>query len=212
PGGQAGRPAPPAPWWTLAWFNGLVNVETATEKEHFDAAIADFERIVDPKNQPADRRFDFTLDYVVLDKLGNTLFKRSQLEGDDPAAERQFLERAVAAFERTLAIDPEDLDAHFGLSQCYARLGRDAPRAEASGPAAADLNAAATLAAILADPEATLAARAHAAAGLTAVVGVWEREPATAERPKLPRIYAVFARLRSAFHAEADAQARTALA
>src|SRR4029077_3358677 len=125
--------------------------------EHFDAAIADFERIVDPKNQQQDRRFDFTLDYVVLDRLGNTLFKRSQLEGDDPAAERQYLERAVAAFERTLAIDPEDVDAHFGLSQCYARLGRDGPRVDASAPAVDDPNRAVELASALADAASPLA-------------------------------------------------------
>ena len=26
-----------------------------------------------------------------------------------------------------MAVDPEDLDSHYGLSQCYTRLGQDAP-------------------------------------------------------------------------------------
>jgi tetratricopeptide (TPR) repeat protein len=209
---QARKAASLAPWWTLAWFNGVVNTENATEKEHFDAAIADFERIVDPRNQPHDRKFDFTRDYVVLDKLGNTLFKRSQLEADDPATERQFLERAVTAFERALAIDPEDLDAHFGLSQCYARLGREALRTKSAVGATDDPTWVAELAGIITDPKAPLAERSQAMTGLNTVLGIWEREPTTPERPKLPRIQALMVRLRPAFHAEADPQARAALA
>ena len=103
---------PPAPWWSLAWFNGIVTAQNATEKEDFDAAIAHFEQLLDPANQPVSRKFDFRLDYVLLNKLGDTLFKRSQLEGDDPAAQERLLLRAVGQFEKTLAIDSEDLGAH----------------------------------------------------------------------------------------------------
>lgn len=111
---------PPAPWWTLAWFTGLVNAQNG----HLDAAIASFEQILDPKNQPVQRRFDFSLDYVVRTELGNTLFRRSQQEDDRQERDR-FLRRAIAAYEATLRIDPEDLDAHYGLAQCYSRLGED---------------------------------------------------------------------------------------
>src|SRR5262249_34154418 len=33
---------PPAPWWTVAWFTGLVNAQNG----HLDAAIENFEKIV----------------------------------------------------------------------------------------------------------------------------------------------------------------------
>jgi hypothetical protein len=39
----------------------------------------------------------------------------------------------VDAYERVLAIDPEDLDAHYGLNQCYERLGHGAAVAGKTG-------------------------------------------------------------------------------
>src|SRR5207253_2282024 len=47
-----------APWWTVAWFNGLVNAQNG----FLDAAIKDFEQILDPSHQPRERKFDFTRD------------------------------------------------------------------------------------------------------------------------------------------------------
>ena len=38
---QARLAEPAAPWWTVAWFNGLVNAQN----NHLDEAIADFEKI-----------------------------------------------------------------------------------------------------------------------------------------------------------------------
>ena len=47
------------------------------------------------------------------------------------------LKRAAEQYERTLKLDAEDLDAHYGLAQCYARLGEALPPGKAldeSGP------------------------------------------------------------------------------
>ena len=112
-------------WWTLAWFNGLVNAENATDKKDFDAAIAEFTRIVDPSYQDPSRKLDFTQDYVVLDKLANILFKRALLEGDEnPQEYRRYLKEAVTRYQQVLALVAEDLEAHYGLSQVYFRLGQ----------------------------------------------------------------------------------------
>src|SRR5262245_1092747 len=43
---------PPAPWWVLAWFKGLVYAQNAASREDLDTAISLFEKIVDPNNQP----------------------------------------------------------------------------------------------------------------------------------------------------------------
>src|SRR5262249_52098819 len=99
-----------APWWTVAWFTGLVNVEN----NHLDEAIADFEKILDPNNTDPQRKFDFQRDYVVINELGNVLFSRAKEELDDPPQRNKFLRRAVDQFEKTLAIEAEDLDAHYG--------------------------------------------------------------------------------------------------
>ena len=48
---------------------------------------------------------------MVLNQLGRVLF-----------LQRQFND-AIAAFEQVLAIDPEDLQAHYNLMLCYQGLG-----------------------------------------------------------------------------------------
>src|SRR5262249_10226819 len=113
---------PPAPWWTVAWFTGLVNAENG----NLDEAIANFESILKPEVQRRDRKFDFTRDFVVLDELGKTLFKRA-LQEESVAERDRFLRQVVSLYERTLQIDSEDLDAHYGLAQCFALLGESMP-------------------------------------------------------------------------------------
>jgi tetratricopeptide (TPR) repeat protein len=118
---KVGAAGLPAPWWTVAWFTGLVNAQN----NHLAEAIENFEKILDPQNQDQERRLDFTRDYVVINELGNVLFKRAQEEFDHPLERDRFLARAVEQFERTLELEPEDLDAHYGLSQCYRQLGEE---------------------------------------------------------------------------------------
>jgi tetratricopeptide (TPR) repeat protein len=203
----AGKCDPPAPWWSLAWFTAQVNSETATGKEHLDAVIADLGRILDPANQPRDRGFDFTRDYVVRDRLANRLFKRSQFEEDGSTAQREFLLKAVSEAERVLTSDPEDVEAHDLLRQCYSRLGRGAP---APTDGATDLSA---LAQTLIDAKLPRGDRLAAAAGLVGGVTALGREPVKPDRPKLPTIRELLARLQPAFHAsESDAELASAIA
>ena len=56
----------------------------------------------------------FPRDRVVHNELGRVLF-----------LEKRYAD-AVAEFDRTLAIDPEDLQAHYNLMLCYNGLGYDA--------------------------------------------------------------------------------------
>lgn len=119
---------PPAPWWTVSWFSGLVNMQNS----RFDEAILEFERILRPaKDQPATirqelqkRNFDFSQDYVVINELGKALFFRSQQE-TEKAAREVFIQRAVAQFEKTLAIDPEDVVAHDFLGKCFENIAEN---------------------------------------------------------------------------------------
>jgi tetratricopeptide (TPR) repeat protein len=201
----------PDAWWTLSWLNGEVNLQTATDKDHFDAAIADFERVVNPKEQPRSRDLDFSKDFVVLDRLGLALFKRSQLEADNPAEQERFLLRAVDTFERVLALDSEDLDAHYRLKQCYELLGSQAPEDKASGPpddADGLLTLAETVAAAKEPPDQLRQAVVNLSEGLA----VYSRKPTDPLRPKLPTIRTLIARLRPAFHEAKDPALRGALA
>jgi tetratricopeptide (TPR) repeat protein len=201
---------PPAPWWTVAWFTGLVNAQNG----YLDEAISNFEKILDPHNQPVDRKFDFSRDYVVSNELGATLFKRAQQE-DDPEERARFLRRAVERYERTLQIDPEDLDAHYGLAQCYARLGEmhantlPAPLTE---PGAQARQAIEALSSTFAKGTALKVQRLAAAAALCRAIPSFGQQPTTPDRPKLPVLLAAIHECRPVYAQDGDAQLRGAAA
>ncbi len=129
---EARKCDPPAPWWTVAYFTAQVNLQNANLEE----AIASFETILDPKNRDPKRKFDFTQDWVVINELGMAHFElgKSYFWGagaaNDADAEKH-LRKAVARFEDTLKLDPDNIEAHEFLSKCYVRLGG------AGGPPAA---------------------------------------------------------------------------
>jgi tetratricopeptide (TPR) repeat protein len=202
-----------APWWLLAWFNGLVNVENARNREDFDAAITDFEKILDPANQERERKFDFTNDYVVINRLANTLFKRSQFEGIDAERRDPFLLRGIEQWERTLQLDREDLDAHYGLGQSYTILGRAMPviqlPQEEPDTREATLLA---LSATLRDGNQAREKRLEAAARLGRAVTALGKETLKDTNPKRPRIEGLIGQLRPFFHGEQDGELRAAAA
>src|SRR5205814_5481461 len=95
------------------------------------------EEVLATQNQPLERKFDFTKDYVVITELGITRYRRSQLAADE--AERDdLLRQAVERFHDTLAIDPENLLAHNRLRECLERLGESAFTEEAQAVAVDD--------------------------------------------------------------------------
>jgi tetratricopeptide (TPR) repeat protein len=112
----------PAPAWTIAWFSALIDRENG----HLDEAIESLRYLVDTRFQTArERGFDFSYDIRILNMLGRTLFERAREERGDShqAARRQLLEQSRDWFLKTLAIDPEDLTAHYNLAQVYTELG-----------------------------------------------------------------------------------------
>jgi tetratricopeptide (TPR) repeat protein len=111
---------PPAPRWTVAWFTGLVNKQNG----FLDEAIKQFRSILDDRYPELDQRgFDFSKDYEVINELGLTLFERAKQERGDPARRDDFLRQAAAQFQKTLALDPENLTAHHNLALIHAQLG-----------------------------------------------------------------------------------------
>src|SRR5262249_24377684 len=151
--------------------------------------------------------------------LGKTLFKRSQLERDDPKIEVQTLLQAIEVLEKVLAIEPEDLDAHQWLKQCYSNLGRDAPVAKESADAkdigAASLQAQANT---IADQHRTRDEHLQAALNLKLALEIFGQRPLLIQEqppvlaPKLPVIRNLQIQLRSVSHKEAVAEVRVALA
>lgn len=106
---------PPAPGWLVAWFTGLVNKQNG----FLDEAIANFRNIVQADDAEMRRRqFDFSMDYRLLNELGQALFERAKQErGDQGRPQREkLLREARGYFERALALDPENTTAHYNLA------------------------------------------------------------------------------------------------
>jgi tetratricopeptide (TPR) repeat protein len=119
---------PPAPWWTLLWLSGMVHQQQGLLEE----AEQDLRRVLDqPTEETIRRGFDFSMDYEVRNQLGTILFDRArQFRGEANRAEREhYLRDAAAQFEKTLAIDSENVTAHHNLHLLYKQLG-EAEKAE----------------------------------------------------------------------------------
>jgi tetratricopeptide (TPR) repeat protein len=123
---RAAKFEPPAPRWTVAWFNGLVNKQNG----FLDQAISEFKSILEDRYPEIDKRgFDFNKDYEVINELGQAYYERAKMERSNPAAQKEFLNAAVQTFEKTLALDSENLTAHYTLALIHAQLGNDAKTA-----------------------------------------------------------------------------------
>lgn len=118
---------PPPPRWTVAWLTGSVNKQNG----YLDQAIEQFRGILEDRYPELDQRqFDFSKDYEVINELGQTYFERSKLERNNKASQAQFLDKAVEQFTKTLALDPENVTAHYNLALIYAQLGNATKAAE----------------------------------------------------------------------------------
>ena len=124
--GRAVEADPPAPSWTVAWFNGVVNKQNG----FLDKAIENFRGIIEDRSQEQiERGFDFSQDYVVLNELGQTLFERAKMERANEAKRNEYLGRAIKRFEKTLKIDSENLTAHYNMALIHS-LMRNEDKAE----------------------------------------------------------------------------------
>jgi tetratricopeptide (TPR) repeat protein len=204
----AGQTEPPAPWWLQAWLSGLVLAENATTKEEWDRAAAQFAKIVDPANQPRDRNMNFTKDYVVLGRLGMALFRRAQLETIGTAEHTEIVTRAIEAYEQALAVDPEDLVAHYGLSQCYSSLGLNAPVGDGQVLGTLDELRELTSIAVAGSGSDRIAATVK----LADVVSALGRKKPDSTAPRLKPFQEARTKLRAAYLAETGVEAKVALA
>ena len=127
---RAAKFDPPAPRWTVAWFSGLVNKQNG----FLDKAITEFRSILEDRYPELDKRnLDFSKDYEVINELGQTYYERAKMERGNPARQKEFLDLAVEAFRKTLALDSENLTAHYTLALIYSQLGDEAKAAEHRG-------------------------------------------------------------------------------
>jgi tetratricopeptide (TPR) repeat protein len=111
---------PQPPRWTAAWLNGLVEKANG----NLDKAIEAFRSILEDRYPELERRhFDFSKDYEVINELGQTYVERAKQERSSPERYRQFLGLALEQFKNTLALDSENVTAHYNLALIYEALG-----------------------------------------------------------------------------------------
>lgn len=199
----AGEAKPPAPPWSRAWFSTLVNGNLATRKEHLDVVIKDLRELLNPDNQPKERSFDFTKDYVVWNSLASRYFSRRLYEAEGSAARIELLELAITSAERVLALDAEDVAAHDLLANAYRELGKlDPSMGQVEKPtedwAAKTVTTAAN-------------AKEQKAARIAACAGIRSSIPAL-PTPRVRAIRDAIEQLRPAYHSEGDPELKAALA
>ena len=107
--------------WHLLWFGGQVDKQNG----RLDEAISKFKQVIEGGfEQAKGRGFDFSLDWRVLNELGNTLYQRARQERGPTRRQKreELMIEAARYFHEALALDPENADAHYNLKQIWADL------------------------------------------------------------------------------------------
>src|SRR5205814_1275549 len=152
--GKAAQHKEPAAPWVINWLTGQINARNG----FLDEAIQSFESVLNTK--VPDRKFDFSLDFEVINELGAALYGRSRIAPVKSPERQEFLKKAIATYRRTLAIDSEDVAAHYGLGLAYGdptwgEKSTDPPATAGGGEnEAVDPDALLRLATTIADPKA----------------------------------------------------------
>ena len=111
------RPAYP---WSVAYFTAVVNRNNG----YLDEALQGYLDVIQTRFPDAQaREFDFSQDYRLLNEYAQTLFDRAKAERRNPEYATSLLNEAADWFGRALELDPENAEAHYGISQIHARLG-----------------------------------------------------------------------------------------
>lgn len=110
---------PPPPPWTYAWLSGVVD----RQQGNLEAAAKSLRGVLETKIP--ERKFDFSLDYVVRNELGLTLIDLAQTARvqEDQDQYKQHLAAAETEFLRVLETDAENSTAHANLARIYGERG-----------------------------------------------------------------------------------------
>jgi tetratricopeptide (TPR) repeat protein len=119
---RAARFDPPPPAWSLAWWSGMVDKQNGK----LDEAIVKFKSVADASSpELRERGFDFSRDYNLTNEIGLALHERAKEERGQARMTRrvELLRESKSWFDRSLALDPENVNAHFNLYLIDKQLG-----------------------------------------------------------------------------------------
>jgi tetratricopeptide (TPR) repeat protein len=118
-----GGPKDPFPYWTHAWLTGLVN----RQQGNLSAAAQNFQLALEFTSPAAQaRKFDFSLDYRVINQLAETLFDLAKQYPVGDETRGRLIDEAIGHYQKTLQIDSENEMAHYGLYLIYQMLDNPA--------------------------------------------------------------------------------------
>jgi len=206
----------PAAPWVINWLSGQINARNGD----LDAAITSFQSVL--ATRIPDRKFDFSLDYEVNNELAAALYAQARLILPVTSPERlDYLKKTIAAYRRTLAIDSENVTAHYGLGQAYGtppwgekrpsqpEVGADPSAGGTAEPVDAD--ALVKLASSAADPKAPTALRRQRALRLSRDVARFVDGPRPRYQSRLEPLHELVEILSPAWDRETDPATQVAL-
>ncbi|WP_406699617.1 tetratricopeptide repeat protein [Singulisphaera sp. Ch08] len=207
----ATQPQPPAPW-VIHWLTGQINERNG----RLDEAIASYEAILG--TTVPERGFDFSLDYEVVNALGGASYARARLEPVASEERLTYLRKSIAAYRRTLAIDTENVAAHYGLGLAYADPSwnvapANLPKAEQESEKPASEITDEILAKTERTAQASISARSRAAhaLGLAESIAQLVKRPRPEFGSRLDPLFEVIQQLGPVWERETDPSARFAL-
>lgn len=117
--GRAQQGTHPAPPWSVAWFSGQLLFQQGRFAAALDALLPLFEtRFAEARA----RGFDFSRDYRLTNQIGLTWVELARRQ-EGGADRQEALREARRWFDRSLAQDPENVEAHYNLGRLLAELG-----------------------------------------------------------------------------------------
>jgi tetratricopeptide (TPR) repeat protein len=126
---DAFRDDPAYPRWTWAWLSGVVN----RQEGRLEEAANNLRSVLEDRTAAMiEKKFDFSLDYEVINLLGQTLFDLGRQRKGQGQLEDAHLywTQAVEQFQKTLLLDSENVAAHYNLALLYQELGDEAKALE----------------------------------------------------------------------------------
>ncbi len=203
----AGHEKPAAPW-VINWLSGQINARNGS----LDAAIERFQSVL--TTRIPERKLDFSLDYEVNNELAVALYARAIQERASTPERVDYLRKTIAAYRRTLAIDSENVAAHYGLGRAYGTSPWGANKLAEFIPAAAagagdsetpvEAEAVVKLAAQVADAKAPAAIRQAGAVRLARDIAQFADGPRPRYQSRLEPLHEIVAILGPAWDAEID--------
>ena len=167
----------PAAPWVINWLTGQINASN----NQLEAAVASFEAVL--KTRIPERKFDFGLDFLVIDEMASVLYTMARPLPVKSQERKKWLTKAIAAYRRTLAIDSEDVGAHYGLGLAFGdpawgdRTLENSESPAAGAAAVVDSDELIRLAAVVADRKTEPAQRKDRALELARLVVSYMKGP-----------------------------------